>query len=30
MYSRKNQRDLTRTEKKRLVEAILELKRSGR
>ncbi|MFE9724940.1 tyrosinase family protein [Streptomyces sp. NPDC005794] len=30
MYSRKNQRDLTRTEKKRLVDAILELKRSGR
>ncbi|WP_406387897.1 tyrosinase family protein [Streptomyces sp. NBC_00887] len=30
MYSRKNQRNLTRTEKKRLVGAILELKRSGR
>ncbi|WP_406151330.1 tyrosinase family protein [Streptomyces sp. NBC_01012] len=30
MYSRKNQRDLTRTEKKRLVDAILEVKRSGR
>ncbi|MFI1013856.1 tyrosinase family protein [Streptomyces sp. NPDC020965] len=30
MYTRKNQRDLTRTEKRRLVEAILELKRSGR
>lgn len=30
MYHRKNQRDLTRTEKKRLVDAILELKRSGR
>ncbi|MFJ8858009.1 tyrosinase family protein [Streptomyces sp. NPDC102451] len=30
MYSRKNQRDLTRTEKKRLVDAILELKRTGR
>ncbi|MFD6276453.1 tyrosinase family protein [Streptomyces sp. NPDC060209] len=30
MHSRKNQRDLTRTEKKRLVDAILELKRSGR
>jgi tyrosinase len=30
VYSRKNQRDLTRTEKKRLVDAILELKRSGR
>lgn len=30
MYSRKNQRNLTRTEKKRLVEAILQLKRSGR
>lgn len=30
MYTRKNQRDLTRTEKRRLVDAILELKRSGR
>ncbi|MET9515882.1 tyrosinase family protein [Streptomyces sp. NPDC002994] len=30
MYTRKNQRDLTRTEKKRLVSALLELKRSGR
>ncbi|GHB21545.1 MULTISPECIES: tyrosinase family protein [Streptomyces] len=30
MYSRKDQRNLTRTEKKRLVDAILELKRSGR
>lgn len=30
MYSRKNQRHLTSTEKKRLVSAILELKRSGR
>ncbi|MFD9500153.1 tyrosinase family protein [Streptomyces sp. NPDC060035] len=30
MYSRKNQHDLTRTEKKRLVGAVLELKRSGR
>ncbi|MET7618282.1 tyrosinase family protein [Streptomyces sp. NPDC005408] len=30
MYTRKNQRNLTRTEKKRLVSAILELKRSGR
>ncbi|MCW8218682.1 tyrosinase family protein [Streptomyces griseolus] len=30
MYSRKNQSDLTRTEKKRLVDAILQLKRSGR
>ncbi|MEV5160885.1 MULTISPECIES: tyrosinase family protein [unclassified Streptomyces] len=30
MHSRKNQRDLTRTEKRRLVDAILELKRSGR
>lgn len=29
MYIRKNQRDLTRTEKKRLVSALLELKRSG-
>lgn len=30
MYTRKNQRNLTRSEKKRLVAAILELKRSGR
>ncbi|WP_274561584.1 tyrosinase family protein [Streptomyces spiramyceticus] len=30
MYTRKNQRNLTRTEKRRLVDAILELKRSGR
>ncbi|MFD4029673.1 tyrosinase family protein [Streptomyces sp. NPDC058637] len=30
MYNRKDQRNLTRTEKKRLVAAILELKRSGR
>ncbi|GAA3004987.1 tyrosinase family protein [Streptomyces fulvorobeus] len=30
MYDRKNQRNLTRTEKRRLVGAILELKRSGR
>ncbi|MGR8008711.1 tyrosinase family protein [Streptomyces hypolithicus] len=30
MHIRKNQRNLTRTEKKRLVSAILELKRSGR
>ncbi len=30
MYTRKNQRDLTRTEKRRLVDAILKLKRSGR
>lgn len=30
MYTRKNQRNLTRTEKKRLVAALLELKRSGR
>ncbi|GAA2920512.1 tyrosinase family protein [Streptomyces enissocaesilis] len=30
VYTRKNQRDLTRTEKKRLVSAFLELKRSGR
>lgn len=30
MYTRKNQRNLTRTEKRRLVEALLELKRSGR
>ncbi len=30
VYTRKNQRDLTRTEKKRLVSALLELKRSGR
>ncbi|MCX4966493.1 tyrosinase family protein [Streptomyces sp. NBC_00654] len=30
MYNRKNQRDLTRTEKRRLVDAILRLKRSGR
>lgn len=29
-YTRKNQKNLTRTEKKRLVSAILELKRSGR
>jgi tyrosinase len=30
VYSRKNQSNLTRTEKQRLVEAILQLKRSGR
>ncbi|MGW4219291.1 tyrosinase family protein [Streptomyces bacillaris] len=30
MYTRKNQRDLTRTEKRRLVDAILKIKRSGR
>ncbi|WP_420167302.1 tyrosinase family protein [Streptomyces violaceoruber] len=30
MYTRKNQRDLTRTEKRRLVDAILKLKRLGR
>ncbi|WEH43264.1 tyrosinase family protein [Streptomyces sp. NBC_01218] len=30
MYSRKNQRDLTRTERKRFVDAVLTLKRSGR
>ncbi|MCM2389195.1 tyrosinase family protein [Streptomyces albipurpureus] len=30
MYTRKNQRNLTRTEKRRLVDALLELKRSGR
>ncbi|MFJ6700712.1 tyrosinase family protein [Streptomyces sp. NPDC091272] len=30
MYTRKNQRNLTRTEKQRLVAAFLELKRSGR
>ena len=30
MYNRKNQRNLTRTEKRRLVGAILKLKRSGR
>ncbi|MFI8436157.1 tyrosinase family protein [Streptomyces sp. NPDC079020] len=30
MYNRKNQRDLTRTEKRRLVDALLRLKRSGR
>ncbi|WP_329022804.1 tyrosinase family protein [Streptomyces sp. NBC_00690] len=30
MYTRKNQRNLTRTEKRRLVDALLALKRSGR
>ncbi|MFD9424124.1 MULTISPECIES: tyrosinase family protein [unclassified Streptomyces] len=30
MYNRKNQRDLTRAEKRRLVDALLRLKRSGR
>ncbi|MEU0375286.1 tyrosinase family protein [Streptomyces sp. NPDC006283] len=30
MYTRKNQRNLTRSEKRRLVGALLELKRSGR
>ncbi|MEV6395128.1 tyrosinase family protein [Streptomyces sp. NPDC051907] len=30
MYIRKNQRDLTRTEKKRLVDALLQVKRSGK
>jgi tyrosinase len=30
VYTRKDQRNLTRTEKKRLVSALLELKRSGR
>ncbi|RPK54698.1 Tyrosinase [Streptomyces sp. ADI96-02] len=30
MHTRRNQRDLTRTEKRRLVDAILRLKRSGR
>ncbi|MZG03633.1 tyrosinase family protein, partial [Streptomyces sp. SID5614] len=30
MYTRKNQRNLTRTEKRRLIDAILKLKRSGR
>ncbi|MDH2393530.1 tyrosinase family protein [Streptomyces sp. HNM0663] len=30
MYTRKNQRDLTASEKRRLVNALLELKRSGR
>jgi hypothetical protein len=30
LYTRKNQRNLTRSEKRRLVDALLRLKRSGR